>query len=152
MNLGEFKGEICNRNGCKGIIKSRDKKGSCTCFNNPPCNYCTTLTEYCEECGWDAEEEAYENYINKEPVDTSHYDEWQKKRNEMLEFYRSDKKADFFYCFSEGHTHFSMRKFRMYPPEWKKEELIKKIRDSWGGRFKSLDEELGRFDYIAHTD
>lgn len=59
--IGYTKGEICNRDGCNGIIKDTEKDGSCICHViNPPCSYCTTQTEYCEVCGWDAQEEQYE--------------------------------------------------------------------------------------------
>ena len=57
---GYCAGEVCNRNGCKGIIVEGEKEGSCTCHICPPCTYCTTQTEYCPECGWHAESaEAY---------------------------------------------------------------------------------------------
>lgn len=65
MEEGLFKGEICNRNGCKGIIEEGEKEGCCSCHINPPCSYCTTQTEYCPECGWSAEEEQRE-YDNKQ--------------------------------------------------------------------------------------
>ena len=41
-DLGYFKGEKCNRNGCNGIIDEHEKEGECTCHINPPCSYCTT--------------------------------------------------------------------------------------------------------------
>lgn len=57
---GYCAGEICNRNGCKGIIVEGKKEGSCTCHIWAPCTYCTTQTEYCPECGWEADSaEAY---------------------------------------------------------------------------------------------
>lgn len=61
-NEGYVKGEICNRDGCKGIIEENEKEGSCSCHNNPPCSYCTTPSEYCPECGWDAYDELMDSY------------------------------------------------------------------------------------------
>ena len=58
--IGYCKGETCNRNDCKGIIKEYEKKGCCSCHINPPCGYCTEPNAYCEACGWDAKEEQYE--------------------------------------------------------------------------------------------
>lgn len=55
--LGYVEGEICNRNGCTGRIEAHEKEGGCTCFINPPCSYCSTPSEYCPECDWDAQEE-----------------------------------------------------------------------------------------------
>lgn len=53
---GIEKGEICNRNNCKGIIDESDKQGDgCSCHINPPCSYCCEQNQYCPECGWEAE-------------------------------------------------------------------------------------------------
>ena len=64
-DLGYFKGEKCNRNGCNGIIDEHEKEGECTCHINPPCSYCTTQTSYCPKCGWSASEEEYEYHLNR---------------------------------------------------------------------------------------
>ena len=53
---GYFEGELCNRDGCFGIIETIEKEGGCYCHTgNPPCGYCTQQNEYCEKCGWEAE-------------------------------------------------------------------------------------------------
>ncbi len=55
--VGIFEGEVCNRDGCTGIIKLYEKEGCCSCHTgNPPCSYCTTNNQYCPECNWDANE------------------------------------------------------------------------------------------------
>lgn len=54
---GLYKGEVCNRDGCKGIIDEKIVEGCCSCHIKPPCSYCTTPKEFCPECGWDAEAE-----------------------------------------------------------------------------------------------
>ena len=64
-DLGYFKGEKCNRNGCNGIIDEHEKEGECICHINPPCSYCTTQTSYCPKCGWSASEEEYEYHLNR---------------------------------------------------------------------------------------
>jgi hypothetical protein len=51
---GFTKGEICNRNGCDGIIE-HERDGGCSCHINPPCSYCTDDGAYCPKCGWDNE-------------------------------------------------------------------------------------------------
>ena len=53
---GFHEGDTCNRDGCIGIIKEGSKSGDgCSCHINPPCGYCTEQTEFCETCGWEAE-------------------------------------------------------------------------------------------------
>jgi hypothetical protein len=58
--LGYEAGEVCNRNGCKGIIEEKEVEGGCSCHICAPCSYCMTPREYCPECDWAAEEEQAE--------------------------------------------------------------------------------------------
>lgn len=52
---GVEEGDVCNRNGCQGVLEAREK-GGCSCHINPPCSSCTEAREYCPECGWDSNE------------------------------------------------------------------------------------------------
>jgi hypothetical protein len=55
-NLGYAEGDICNRDGCEGIIEELEKDGCCSCHTgNPPCGYCMIQTGYCPICEWEAE-------------------------------------------------------------------------------------------------
>jgi hypothetical protein len=59
--IGYEECDICNRNGCTGIIREREKE-PCYCHTgNPPCSACTEPRAYCDECGWDDKEEQIEN-------------------------------------------------------------------------------------------
>lgn len=52
---GNFDGDICNRDGCMGLIVGDEKEGGCSCHTgNPPCGYCTEQNQYCDTCGWEA--------------------------------------------------------------------------------------------------
>lgn len=54
--MKNMKGEVCNRDGCKGVIKERDHEhDGCSCHLNPPCGYCTENLAYCPECDWDSD-------------------------------------------------------------------------------------------------
>jgi hypothetical protein len=60
MIKGHEAGEICNRNGCQGIIEEEERQ-PCSCHTgNPPCSTCTDPRAYCEECGWNQKDEDYE--------------------------------------------------------------------------------------------
>jgi hypothetical protein len=61
---GYNKGEICNREGCRGIIDEHDKDG-CSCHSAPPCSSCTRTYEYCPECDWDHQEEIEAEYAKR---------------------------------------------------------------------------------------
>lgn len=54
---GIEEGELCNRDSCMGLIKDAGKEGDgCSCHNGfPPCSYCTQQNQYCDVCGWEAE-------------------------------------------------------------------------------------------------
>ena len=54
MELGYVEGEVCNRDGCKGLIKERAVENcSCHAVPMPPCRACTDPRGYCSECDWD---------------------------------------------------------------------------------------------------
>ena len=50
---GTQTGEMCNRDGCTGIIGEYEKEGCCSCHTgHPPCAYCVEDNHYCPVCGW----------------------------------------------------------------------------------------------------
>lgn len=148
---GYCKGDVCNRDGCKGILDEHEKDGCCSCHINPPCGYCTHDTTFCPECGYDAEEDL-------QPVDSVYDSSWytdyrakeEKFRNDTLAMMRREMPIDRFRCLREGHTHFSMIKKGVYPEEMTREELLKEIRGTFGGRFNRYGN--GVFEYVAYTD
>lgn len=50
-------GDVCNRDGCQGIIDEHEADGSCTCFIHPPCSYCVKSRAFCDDCGWEGSDE-----------------------------------------------------------------------------------------------
>ena len=57
LTIGYEEDEVCNRDGCEGIISLGEKEG-CTCFlGNHPCSACCEPLEECDECGWTALDE-----------------------------------------------------------------------------------------------
>jgi len=54
--FGCIEGEVCNRNGCKGIIQEHPPE-NCSCHIAPPCGACVKDRHYCPVCDWIAEEE-----------------------------------------------------------------------------------------------
>ena len=54
--IGYCEGDVCGRNGCRGIIEARSVE-NCSCHISPPCGACTSPREYCDECEWDAEDD-----------------------------------------------------------------------------------------------
>ena len=137
---GIEKGDVCNRNGCEGIIAEHDKEGSCSCHIHPPCGYCTTETAYCPVCNWDAKEQQRESEASR-PV--YKHTEYKHKTFDDL-----DKTKIDWIC--ESHTHFSMIKRGVYPEGTEMSDVAKLVKGTFGGRFSYFYN--GDFKYIAYTD
>ena len=45
-------GDICNEDGCNGVIVYT-KSENCSCHINSPCSSCMEVYLYCPECGWE---------------------------------------------------------------------------------------------------
>jgi len=50
---GIAKGDICNRDGCTGVIDVEHEGDGCLCHLHPPCSYCVSELHYCPECNWE---------------------------------------------------------------------------------------------------
>lgn len=155
---GHEKGEVCNREGCIGVIDEHDKDGCCSCHINPPCGYCTEPNAYCPECGWSAKEEQEEyDTIQLElyKKNAAYYAERQRKFDDAKDLfyrkYRGEVEANALEVRRESHTHFSMRVIGVFPKGTQtKESLLPEIEGTFGGRFTRLGDFS--FEYIAYTD
>jgi hypothetical protein len=138
---GTIRGDVCNRNGCTGIIDEQETDGCCSCHINPPCSFCVDDRHYCPVCGWEAIEEqrAYNDKVSKE---TKPF-EYKRRTIEDLD----KTKIDWIY---KPHTHFTMLKEGVYPKGATKEDVFKEVQGSFGGRFDKF--ENGHFIFIAYTD
>lgn len=151
---GYEEGSVCNREGCQGIIEEKYIDGGCSCHINPPCGYCTTIKEYCPECGWDGEEEQREQdkiYVAKMQPE---WDRQNSLRDEKELYLRMQMNGDIpvakFDYKSYSHTHFSMVKEGVYPDGMTIEEVRQKVDGTFGGRFERFSKNY--FKFIAYTD
>jgi len=55
MDHGLIEGDICNRNGCKGIMGEIEDDTCCSCHINPPCSHCVDMCYRCSECEFETE-------------------------------------------------------------------------------------------------
>jgi hypothetical protein len=154
---GYEKNEICNRDGCNGVIEEKDTDGGCSCHINPPCGYCTTNKEYCPVCEWDGEEEQMEYekvQLESYNKNKEYYAEQNRKFSEARELfykkYRGEVPTDKFECRTESHTHFSMKVVGVFPCGFDLSTVMDRIRGTFGGRFTRRGETS--FEYIAYTD
>lgn len=143
MKLGEFKGEVCNRGACKGIIEEYEKEGSCSCHIAPPCSYCTEDNNYCPECDWSGEEE--QRKVFHESVKKVNVNEISYRRKEVEDLDKS--KIDWI---TKPHTHFSMIIEGVCPIGTEAKDVREKVNGTFGGRFEYFAN--GRFKFIAYTD
>jgi hypothetical protein len=141
MKIGTITGEICNREGCKGIMHDTMEDASCSCHIHPPCSKCVNPDTYCSSCG--------ETYSPSEEKSIRIGAPYEFKVKTIADL---DNTKISYYSFP--HTHFSMRFKGVYPKDWNddyaQKEIIKKINSSFGGRFSSF--KNGEFEYIGYTD
>lgn len=140
--IGIYEGDTCNRNGCHGIIKTHPVK-NCSCHINPPCSACTTPRNYCPVCGW----EEIDDYTVK---DWTHmYIDVESGLTYKDTFKRVLDKTKIDYVI-KTHTNSSQICEGVYPPEATKEDVLARVKGTFGGRFEHFGN--GRFKYIAYTD
>lgn len=154
---GVLKNEICNRNGCAGIIEEHEKEGSCSCHIHPPCGYCTTDTAYCPVCDWHAGDDYKPTERSKEDKEreAEYYrkqiEEWQAARELFYKRYAGKEPIEKLEIRCEPHTHFSQKQIGVFPKGTKtREDILPLVVGTFGGRFTSFTDH--NFSYIAYTD
>lgn len=156
QEIGIVKGEICNRDGCVGVIDEHEKDGSCSCHIHPPCSYCVTDTAYCPVCDWSCDDDV------PPPIDP----EIEKKNREYYKRQNEEFAAArelFYKRYSgrvpieklemriESHTHFSQKVIGVFPPGTEtRESLYDQVKGTFGGRWTHFGKY--NFEYIAYTD
>lgn len=146
--FGYEEGETCNREAagapdgyeCHGKIENRPVE-NCSCHIAPPCPACTEDRLWCPECGWVS---ADDPLVVKEEANIfiSPLPHVQKKKRVL-----DPTKIDFI---TEMHSSSSMKRTGVYPPGTTREEVEKRVKGTFGGRFQHFGG--GRFAYIAYTD
>lgn len=157
ISLGYIKGEICNRDGCKGIIDESEKEGSCSCHIHPPCSYCTTDTAYCPDCNWEPADDIKPIDPEVEKRNREYYkqenDRWQAARELFYKKFRGDEPIIKLEMRTESHTHFSQKVIGIFPPNTETEAtILPQVIGTFGGRFEGFNASRGKFSYIAYTD
>ncbi len=156
VDEGYEKGEMCNRDGCVGIIDEREKEGSCSCHISPPCSTCVDDRHYCPVCDWQGvdEQRGYGNYSPEQVASfKKQRDLWDEQRDSFYRKYNGKELADKLEVRHESHTHFSMIKIGVFPPNTEtRQSLLIHVEGSWGGKFEMFNAEVGKFKYIAYTD
>jgi hypothetical protein len=148
-NYGFEEETTCRRDGCDGVISSR-RPDNCSCHISPPCSACTAPRNFCPKCGWEEADEVkverINDYVVKTDKTTGAHRSWTPRPLDPT-------KIDWH---SKSHTNSSMIKEGVYPEGTTREELIKRIDGTFGGRFEyHYPPECGkpgRFKYIAYTD
>ena len=56
FQIGYEEGDLCNRDGCRGIMGYNPVE-NCSCHINPPCSHCVENPCVCLECGEEVSDE-----------------------------------------------------------------------------------------------
>lgn len=154
MEIGYSAGEICNRDGCEGIICEHEKEGSCRCHISPPCSYCEYDNNYCPECDW----QGREDQISYKTLPSESIERYKKETAELDEFYktfwlmyRGKKEIEKLVIIHQSHTHFSQKLIGVFPKGTEtRESIMEEVIGTFGGRFESFTETS--FSFIEYTD
>lgn len=138
-DFGQEEGAICWRNGCQGHIAVRPVE-NCSCHIHPPCGSCTEVSEYCPVCDWQAKDDDDFKFV---PTEYSSLSIRETVKPRALDPRKIDYRIT-------GHSNSSQLCEGVYPEGTTMEEVLKKVRGTFGGRFEYFDN--GKFRYIAYTD
>jgi hypothetical protein len=58
MNIGTKENEVCNRDGCLGVITYEEPE-NCYCHISAPCSVCENLKLVCPKCGMSEYEDCW---------------------------------------------------------------------------------------------
>lgn len=50
---GEITGDICNRDGCQGVMEEVYDDRGCSCHIHPPCSHCVDMVYCCLVCDFE---------------------------------------------------------------------------------------------------
>lgn len=140
--IGYCEGEVCNRDGCEGVIHIPGPK-NCSCHISPPCGECTSDRTCCPECDWVAvDDPLYAEDISSISFSGDGFASIQTKPRIL-----DPSKVDFV-C--KLHSGSSMIKEGVYPESMTREEVEKEVVGTFGGGFQQFGG--GKFRYIAYTD
>ena len=145
MELGYYEGDICNREGCEGLIEL-EKVENCSCHISPPCWAHENASLCCPDCGWRAADDPLcVREIHTITIDLSGAGTFYDRKPRVLD----PTKIDWTW---EPHTNSSMIKKGVFPPGTTREQVRAVVDGTFGGRFESFDEERGTFKFVAYTD
>lgn len=123
---------------CEGKMHFPPVEG-CYCHISPPCSACTDNKLTCDSCGYEVQEEPFNDHI----VQADSKGIWAGWKLRELDKTKID-------WHNKSHTHFSMIKEGVYPEGTTATEVRALVDGTFGGRFESFGG--GRFKFIAYTD
>lgn len=137
--FGQEEGEICWRNGCRGVIALQGQD-DCSCHIAPPCGHCTTAKEYCPECDWQAKDE---DRISFRHLGGGIAEMLKGPQPRPLDPRKIDYRI-------HPHSGASQIVEGVYPEGTTQAEVEARVAGTFGGRFDRFG--AGKFKYIAYTD
>lgn len=139
MKIGDEEGQVCGRDGCKGVLELTPHQG-CSCHISPPCSNCTDRETCCPVCGWESRTIVMNDFKIKTDPGRDKFISWEPRPLDPTKIdYRT-----------RSHTHFSQICEGVYPEGTTREQVLERVKGTFGGRFEHFGN--GTFKYIAHTD
>ena len=129
-------GGECPEHGCSAILGYGEVEG-CSCHVSPPCSACVENPLRCPDCGW---EEDGPSHADKPHVPITFFPEY---KVQPLDKTKIDYRI-------KGHSSCSQICEGVYPEGTTKDEVLRQVKGTFGGRFESFGN--GKFRFIAYTD
>lgn len=67
-DYGLIEGDICNREGCNGVMSLQETDTQCSCHINPPCSHCVDATYSCNVCEFETEKPEIDEPSSNKPI------------------------------------------------------------------------------------
>lgn len=144
--IGYEEGDVCNRNGCTGVIDTHPSEG-CSCHISPPCHSCTSPRGFCPECDWLEKDDPTAAPTPMPQHEKDYWSAWAAEQDRIRNLPLDNTKVSWR---DKPHSSCSMIKEGVYPEGMTQAEVRKEVDGTFGGRFEQFGG--GKFKFIAYTD
>lgn len=141
MENGLIQDDVCNRDGCTGLMQEQDNDACCSCHICPPCSHCTDMIFECDDCGAETDlAEPAKSSFTPRPV----------KYKTTAERFTELADNEFNYVTIPG-AYYWMEYKGKYPSEMPASDILSKFNTCFGYMWKKMPSN-GTFHLKVYTD
>lgn len=141
-DIGLVEGDVCNREGCKGVMREQETDTCCSCHINAPCSHCVDAIYECFECGEETDPPET-GWVDTKPIVIP-------KRRTNLEIFNNLKDDEFGYVTIAG-KYYWMEYWGKAPATMTGEGILRKFNVCFGYQWIKRPKN-GVFHIKVYTD